>query len=114
MAKQETQARASYQRPLTAKPRNHETTKEQMVFFAVSCFRDFRGFSIRRYSSLILTFRNLTKPAKPPASPAGGHWKVIGPASFHSASAGSVGVSVTSQIFVPFNQTRSRGPLNEI
>src|SRR5262245_4516745 len=29
------------------------------------------------------TLRNFTYPLKPPDSPAGGHWKLIGPASFH-------------------------------
>src|ERR1051325_5182921 len=38
----------------------------------------------------------------------------MGPASFHAASAASVGLSVMSQIFVPFKVTWRRGPLKEI
>ena len=55
-------------------------------------------------------FRYLMNPCAPPDSPAGGHCSEIGPASFHRASAGSVGSSFTSQIFVPLSMTVSCGP----
>lgn len=71
------------------------------------------SFSVR-YSARIRMFRYFTNPANPPDSPAGGHCRLIGPASFHCASAGSVGLSVMSQISWPFNHTCRRAPLNAI
>ena len=44
----------------------------------------------------------LDGPCAPPDSPAGGDCRLMGPASFQRASAGSVGSSFRSEIFWPF------------